>query len=58
LEKPVEEVLAAMAEQGIQAGFSLKNDYPKLGNGLLICVTDTKTDDDLMAYENALRSIQ
>ncbi|HSW93132.1 MAG TPA: aminomethyl-transferring glycine dehydrogenase subunit GcvPA [Gammaproteobacteria bacterium] len=54
LEKPVDEVLAALARQHIQAGFSLKKAYPLLGNALLICVTETKTPEDLDTLVNRL----
>ena len=55
LEKPMESLLASMTEKGIQAGYSLENDYPELVNCLLVCVTETKTDDDLIAYEKAFQ---
>lgn len=51
LEKPVETVIETMAKQGIQAGYPLKNDYPELKDCLLVCVTETKTEDDLDLYE-------
>ena len=57
LEKPMEPLLASLTEQGIQAGYTLKNDYPELVNCLLVCVTETKTDDDLIAYEKALEKV-
>ncbi len=47
LDKPVEPVLALLAQQKIQAGLALKPFYPELENSLLICVTETKTVEDL-----------
>jgi glycine dehydrogenase subunit 1 len=44
---PVEQVLNKMAQQGIQAGFNLTAHYPELGNALLVCVTETKTNQDI-----------
>jgi len=38
----------------IQMGFNLSEDYPELGDALLVCVTETKTDTDLAAYINAV----
>lgn len=53
----VERVIQALSVQGIQAGFSLKSVYPELGNCLLVCVTETKTKEDLMAFVSALKSV-
>ena len=38
-------------------GVSLVEDYPELGNCLLICATETKTEADLDAYADALKRI-
>jgi len=51
------EVLKRMAERGIAAGFSLESDYPALKNALLICLTETKTDEDIIEYAKVLREI-
>lgn len=55
LQKPVAEVLLKLAQQGIQGGYALTNDYPELGECLLVCATETKTDEDLRAYQAALQ---
>lgn len=57
LSRPVDDVLAALAEKGIAGGFNLKNDYPELGEALLVCVTETKNETDLDAYAAALGAI-
>lgn len=46
----VEHVLDEMAKRGIYAGYSLKDYYPELGESLLVCVTETKTEEDLREY--------
>lgn len=51
---PVNQVLRELSKQGIQVGYPLKNDYPELGESLLICVTETKTAQDLMRYQQCL----
>ena len=51
VEAPMANVLKTMADQGIQAGFNLTADYPALGEALLVCVTDTKTEEDLTHYK-------
>jgi glycine dehydrogenase subunit 1 len=49
-----ESVLRQLAKQGIQGGYSLKAEYPELGEALLICVTETKTAQDLIRYQECL----
>ena len=57
LNKPVESVLAELAKHKIQAGLELKKFYPELENGLLICVTETKTVEDLERFVNQLGAV-
>ncbi|MBU0744498.1 MAG: aminomethyl-transferring glycine dehydrogenase subunit GcvPA [Gammaproteobacteria bacterium] len=57
LQKPVGEVLSNLANKGVQGGFDLSIDYPKLGNSLLICTTETKSEDDLEFYARQLEEI-
>lgn len=47
---PVAEFVKAMQKRGIQAGYNLQQVYPELGNALLICATETKTQSDLKRY--------
>jgi glycine cleavage system P protein (glycine dehydrogenase) subunit 1 len=55
LPKPAAEVLSALDAQGVIGGFDLCADYPELGNALLVCATETKTDGDIEQYAAALR---
>ncbi len=48
-------VLTGMSEQGVLGGFDLQPCYPQLGNAILVCVTETKTNEDLQRYVAALR---
>ena len=57
LPKPVAPILARLTDHGVQGGFDLSLDYPELGNSLLICVTETKTNADLDHYAAALQQI-
>ncbi|MEM1243795.1 MAG: aminomethyl-transferring glycine dehydrogenase subunit GcvPA [Pseudomonadota bacterium] len=50
----VQLVREKMAAQGIQAGFDLTPHYPQLGNALLVCATETKTEADLNDYAEKL----
>jgi glycine dehydrogenase subunit 1 len=54
LPKAVAPVLAHMAANGVLGGFDLSSDYPELGNALLVCATETKTDADIARYAAAL----
>jgi glycine cleavage system P protein (glycine dehydrogenase) subunit 1 len=56
-DRPVAPVLQALAAENILGGFDLSADYPELGNALLICATETKTDADLQHYANVLTGI-
>jgi glycine dehydrogenase subunit 1 len=57
LDRPAAPVLEALAAERIVGGFSLKEDYPELGEALLVCATETKTADDIDAYAQALSKI-
>ncbi|SDX56149.1 aminomethyl-transferring glycine dehydrogenase subunit GcvPA [Nitrosomonas halophila] len=50
LPKPAAQVLDSMKAQGVLGGLRLEEHYPELGNTLLVCVTETKTADDLDKY--------
>ncbi len=56
-QKPAGEVIAAMADHGIVAGVDVSADYPELGHALLLCVTETKTQDDLAHFVHTLKSV-
>ncbi len=53
----LEPVLRAMSEQNIIAGYSLNEDYPELGESLLVCVTETKSAQDLDLYQSNFERI-
>lgn len=59
--RPIEEIIDAMKENEIQAGFVLNGLYPGLQNSMLVCVTETKTRKDLENYNvclsNALKCL-
>lgn len=54
LDRPVAPVVAELARRGIVGGFDLSNDYPELGNALLVCATETRTPADIKTYADAL----
>lgn len=56
-DRPVAPVLEALAERDILGGYDLSKRYPELGDALLVCATETKTDRELEAYAEALDDI-
>jgi glycine dehydrogenase subunit 1 len=50
-------VLEALAKDNIIGGYDLSAEYPELGNALLICATETKTEEDLQTYATKLAEI-
>ena len=57
LDRPVAPVLDELAERDILGGYDLSQDFPDLGNALLVCATETKTEADLAAYASAMSEI-
>jgi glycine dehydrogenase subunit 1 len=55
LSRPPHKVLEALASAGILGGCDLSGHYPELGNALLVCATETRTNDDILRYTDALR---
>ncbi len=47
---PADQLAAAMAAQGVLAGYALGQDWQHLSNALLVNVTETKTEADLQRY--------
>lgn len=56
-EPPVGEVVRALAAQNLVAGYDLSQDYPELGNALLVCATEQRTDEDIERYTSHLQRI-
>lgn len=57
LDRPVGPVLDALAEKNILGGYDLSAEHPDLGNVVLVCATETKTDDDIAVYVDAMREV-
>jgi glycine dehydrogenase subunit 1 len=55
LPRPVAPLLEKLAEQGILGGFDLSPHHPELGNALLVCATETKTELHIKRYAAALQ---
>ncbi|WP_029922901.1 aminomethyl-transferring glycine dehydrogenase subunit GcvPA [Nevskia soli] len=57
LPRPVAPLLEKLAKQDILGGFDLGRHYPELGNAVLVCATETKSEADLDRYADALRKL-
>ncbi len=57
LDRPAAGVLDALADHGILGGLDLSRWRPELGNALLVCATETKTEADIAAYAGAMRDV-
>lgn len=57
LARPVKQVLDSLSQYDIQGGFDLCTDYSELGECLLIAVTETKSEQDLEHYAQAMTDI-
>ncbi len=57
LEKSADEILKALMQKGILGGYDLSQDYPELGNAILVCTTEMRSDDDIAAYAKALLEV-
>ncbi len=57
LNAPVADVVRAMEAQGVIAGYQLVDDYPELGDALLVCATETRTEEDMQLYSKHLERV-
>ena len=57
LDRPVADVLEALAAKDILGGLDLSAYRPELGNALLVCATETKTDADIDDYVSTMQDV-
>jgi glycine dehydrogenase subunit 1 len=57
LDRKVAPVLEALAARNIIGGYDLSRHYPELGNALLVCATELRSNEDIQAYAKALAEI-
>ncbi len=56
-EAPAKETLKELASKNIAGGFALEDDYPELGNTLLVCATELRNQTDIDEYQHVLAYI-
>ncbi|MGH8174268.1 MAG: aminomethyl-transferring glycine dehydrogenase subunit GcvPA [Rhodanobacteraceae bacterium] len=54
LPKPASEIIERLAKENIVAGVALGEEFPELGDALLVCATETKTSADLDRFASAM----
>ncbi len=59
LRLPIEtqQLLDELAEENVLAGYNLINEYPELGNALLVCSTEKQTLEGVDAYVDRLKHL-
>lgn len=55
--RPVDEINKQLIEQGIIGGYDLEQDYPRLKNQMMLCVTEMNAKAEIDILVNALRGI-
>ena len=55
--EPVSEINDHLLEHGILGGYDLAQDYPNLGNHMLIAVTEMNTRDEIDALVGVLSEV-
>jgi glycine dehydrogenase subunit 1 len=57
LDRPVAPVLEALAAKDLLGGLDLSGSHPELGDAILVCATETKSESDIVAYRDQLELI-
>lgn len=57
LPDPVKGMLRTLAAHNVLGGYDLSKDYPELGNALLVCATELRTEADMDKYVNKLEQV-
>ena len=57
LKAPANEVLSGLMDKGILGGYDLSLDYPELGNAILVCTTEMRSEEDIDSYAKAMQEV-
>jgi glycine dehydrogenase subunit 1 len=55
LDAPVQRVIERCRKQGVNPGYALDREYPELGDGLLVAITERRTRDEIDRLAEVLR---
>ena len=54
LPAPAKDLLRVLAAHNVLGGFNLAEDYPELGDAILVCATEKRTDEEIDLYAERL----
>lgn len=54
---PVKDVLRSLAAHNLLGGYDLSRDYPELGEALLVCATEMRTEQEIDTYHEKMARI-
>ena len=54
---PTAEVLQALASNDVLGGFDLGREYPELGDALLTCATEMRSEAEMIVFRDQLRKV-
>ncbi|AHE65728.1 aminomethyl-transferring glycine dehydrogenase subunit GcvPA [Legionella oakridgensis] len=57
LNRPVNKILHLLREKGIAGGYPVESHYPQQANTLLVCATETRTEENIAHYAQTLKTI-
>ncbi len=57
LSAPVADILRSLAAHNVLGGYDLSNDYPELGDAVLVCATELRTDSEISEYATKLARV-
>jgi len=57
LSLPLDNVMRPLHAHNILPGYALTKDYPELGDALLVCATEKRSDEDIASYASHLQRI-
>ncbi len=52
---PAQDVLQTLSAQNIQGGYDLSKEYPELGDAILVCATEKRTQADMHLFAEELK---
>jgi glycine dehydrogenase subunit 1 len=54
---PAKDALRMLAAHNVLGGFDLSDDYPELGNAVLVCATELRSDEEIEQYRSKLERV-